>query len=79
VYGSNVEITAVSEIYEVCVSINLVIEGHFIDPPIVVGRVVTDSNASLLVSGETDNDHYDAFLLAEEKIRWVFFYGICVL
>jgi hypothetical protein len=35
--------------------------------PVVTGQVVTKRNVFLLVSGELDNEHYDAVLATEEK------------
>jgi hypothetical protein len=43
-------------------SIHLKPEGRISQPPTVIIQVLPERNASLLVSGELDNSHYDAVL-----------------
>jgi hypothetical protein len=58
----------VTESCEVSVSVCFVSGSHITPPtPVTVGEVVTERNASLLVSGELDNGYCDALLLVEEK------------
>jgi hypothetical protein len=72
VYGANVEIIAITEIYKMSVSVFLYLRDKITQPPIsTVLDAVTERTASLLLSGELDNYHYDAVLPAEEeKIRY---------
>jgi hypothetical protein len=71
-YDGNVEIVAVAEIYEVCVSIYVASEGNMTQPPsAVVGQVVKEM--SLLFGDKLDNGHCDALLSFEGKERQYIF------
>jgi hypothetical protein len=59
---------------------SLVSECQVTHPPsVIVGQVVTERTASLLFSGELDNEHYDDMLPLKEKLTgylWMKFISI---
>jgi hypothetical protein len=69
-YVSNVEIIAISEIYEVCMSYSFVSEDQIPDlSAVIVGQVRAERNISLLYNVEQRNDNYDAVLPVEGRER----------
>jgi hypothetical protein len=53
VYGGNIEVTAICEMYKMSVSVSFVSENKMTaSPNTVVGQAVTQGDVSLLFSGE---------------------------
>jgi hypothetical protein len=78
VYGGSVKIIAINGTYKVSDSVYFVSEDqitHLLT--VVVGQVVNERTISLLFCGELDSDHYDALLLIEVKVRFVFINILC--
>jgi hypothetical protein len=74
VYGGNMEITAVIEIYDKSVRICFESEDQFTQRSAdVVGEVVTDRKVSVLDNGRLDGGYCDIILPAEEKVE------LCIL
>jgi hypothetical protein len=74
-YGADIEIICISEIYQLSLNVYFVSGGQITQPPtVILGEVVTNGNVSPLFSSELAGGHYDAALPVEEKELWYFVY-----
>jgi hypothetical protein len=71
VYGSNIAVIPISEIYEVYVSVCILSGGQKPQPPVIFGQVLTTRIiwACLLFSDELYTDYYNAPLPVEHTDR----------
>jgi hypothetical protein len=74
VCGGNIETTAV-KIYKV--SVRVYFESGAKLPTVVMCRVVTEPNVSVLFRGELENVRCDFIMTAEGKMLRIFFYQLC--